>query len=81
MCDSLCFREPLCNSAEMLSGAQWWTEVGVIVMFVANSVRINSIALDELQSEMKEAAKIMRKRKLGDVLTFPKIIQNLQPTQ
>lgn len=54
---------------------QWWTEVGVIVMFVAESVRIGSITLDELQTEMEEAAKTMRKRKLGDVVTSPEIIK------
>lgn len=44
-------------------------------MFVAESVRIGSITSDELQTEMEEAAKTMRKRKLGDVVTSPEIIK------
>lgn len=44
-------------------------------MFVAESGRIGSITLDELQTEMEEAAKTMRKRKLGDVVTSPEIIK------
>lgn len=44
-------------------------------MFVAESGRIGSITLDELQTEMEEAAKTMRKRKLGDVVTSPDIIK------
>lgn len=44
-------------------------------MFVAESIRIGRITVDELQSEMEEAAKTMRKRKPGNVVTSPTIIK------